>query len=470
MHFTSIAGCTYMGVQYEEGEQIQPNCSTRCTCQLGQFECQAKSCSSETNATCSCNGDPHCRTFDYLYYDFQGDCEYVLTEPCDTSEFRVIVRNGKCSPRPDVSCTENVTVLVPNDTITMIELGRRNGGTVTINRKLQPNNGDGIIMQSSRVTVRRSGGHPLVLLPKYGVRIFWNGARRVKVTVSQLWQNKLCGLCGDYNGNKNDDFKMPNGILAPNATAFGDSWQYNETSLVCNRTLDPPDNCTDHIMMKAKSVCAIMNQTSCNNIDPNEYIKNCIFDYCYGNETDKNMTMCESFTAFADDCSNNNPEYDPPPTLLDRCKYIIYIYTCICQYTYVDECKIVKRTTFLTGNPCTGGKIYRHCGPVCPQTCTSSTACNSSGCAEGCFCPDGQVENSDGLCRNCTSKLYKHTYVFLNFSSIATFQNTEEALKNVLCTRILQSSYNCILALAQTYAAATYVFSRLLHKEWCSFL
>ena len=133
-------------------------------------------------------------------------------------------------------------------------------------------------------------------------------------------------------------------------------------------------------------------------------------------------------------------------------------------------CKIVKRTNFLTGNPCTGGKIYRHCGPVCPQTCTSSTACNSSGCAEGCFCPDGQVENSDGLCRNCTSKLYKHTYVFLNFSSIATFQNTEEALKNVLCTRILQSSYNCILALAQTYAAATYVFSRLLHKEWCSFL
>ena len=321
-----------MGIQYKEGEQIQPNCSSRCTCQQGQFKCQPQSC-----ATCSCNGDPHCRTFDYRYYDFQGDCEYVLTEPCDTSEFRVIVRNGKCSPRPDVSCTEKVTVLVPNDNITMIELGRGNGGTVTINGYPLSNNGDGIINQSSRVTVVRSGGHPQVLLPKYGVTIFWNGARRVKVTVSQMWQNKLCGLCGDYNGNKNDDFKMPNGVLAPNATAFGDSWQYNKTSLNCSAAPDPPDNCTDDIMMQAIYVCTIMNQTSCNNIDPNEYIKNCIFDYCYGNETerDENITMCESYTAFADDCSNNNPEDDPPPTLPDHCKYIKYIilYTCICPYT-----------------------------------------------------------------------------------------------------------------------------------------
>ena len=326
MHFTSIAGCTYMGVQYEEGEQMQPNCSTRCTCQQGQFECQPQSCSPETEATCSCNGDPHCRTFDYRYYDFQGDCEYVLTEPCDTSEFRVIVRNSKCSPRPDVSCTEKVTVLVPNDNVTMIELGRGNGGTVTINGYPLSNNGDGIIIQSSRVMVVRSGGHPHVLLPTYGVRIFWNGARRVKVTVSQLWQNKLCGLCGDYNGNKNDDFKMPNGNLAPNATAFGDSWQYNEMSLFCNPTPDPPDNCTDDIKVKAAAACAIMNQTSCNpTIDPKEYINNCIFDYCFGNETERDINMCDSFTAFVDDCSNNNPEDDPPTTPPNSCKYLMHV-------------------------------------------------------------------------------------------------------------------------------------------------
>ena len=239
------------------------------------------------------------------------------------------MRNGKCSPRPDVSCTEKVTVLVPNDNI-VIELGRR--GTVTINEVLQPNNGDGIIMQLSRVTVVRSGGHPHVLLPTYGVRIFWNGARHVKVTASQMWQNKLCGLCGDYNGNKNDDFKMPNGILAPNATAFGDSWQYNETSLVCNPTPDAPDNCTDDIRMEAEAACAIMNQTSCNpNIDPNQYIKNCIFDYCFVNETERDEFMCESFTAFADDCTNNNPTDDPPPTLPDHCKCLICVMIVTCH-------------------------------------------------------------------------------------------------------------------------------------------
>ena len=237
IYFTSTTACTYMGAQYQDGEQIEPNCSTRCTCQQGQFQCQPQDCSE--SATCCANGDPHYRTFDYRYYSFQGDCEYVLTEPYDTSEFSVIVRNGKCSTRnPDVTCTERVTVLVPNDNI-RIELGRRNGGTVTINGMLQHNSGDGIIMQSSRVTVQRSGGHPHVLFPTYGVRIFWNGGRHVKVTVSRMWEDRLCGLCGNFNDDKNDDFKMPNGSLAMTETAFSDSWQFNESSLVCNPTPPP---------------------------------------------------------------------------------------------------------------------------------------------------------------------------------------------------------------------------------------
>ena len=65
---------------------------------------------------------------------------------------------------------------------------------------------------------------------------------------------------------------------------------------------------------------------------------------------------------------------------------------------------------FLTGNQCPPGKEFQQCGPLCPHTCDSSSACNSSGCAEGCFCPDGQVENSDGLCidpSNCPSKKFE---------------------------------------------------------------
>ena len=52
--------------------------------------------------------------------------------------------------------------------------------------------------------------------------------------------------------------------------------------------------------------------------------------------------------------------------------------------------------------------IYQQCGALCPQVCNGPTVCNG-GCAEGCFCPDGQVLNSDGQCileRTCGGKVH----------------------------------------------------------------
>ena len=216
-------------------------------------------------------------------------------------------------------------MLVPNDDIT-VELGRGMGGTVTINGILQPNNGDEIIMQSSRVTVLRSGGHPHVVLPMYGVMIFWNGARRVKVTVSRMWENKLCGLCGNFNYDMNDDFLMPNGSLALTETAFGDSWLYDDSSPDCKvRTIDPPplENCTGNIRMEAEARCNLINQIPCSNplIDPAQYIESCIYDYCFGNETVRDETTCEALFTYIDDCSGGSGV--PPPRTPDSCRKCI---------------------------------------------------------------------------------------------------------------------------------------------------
>ena len=41
--------------------------------------------------------------------------------------------------------------------------------------------------------------------------------------------------------------------------------------------------------------------------------------------------------------------------------------------------------------------VYQQCGTLCPQVCHGPTVC-TGGCAEGCFCPDGQVVNNQGQC------------------------------------------------------------------------
>ena len=183
----SNAVCSYMGVQYNEGDYITPNCSSRCVCRDRYFICEPQLCITD-GATCQAYGDLHYRTFDSRYFHFQGTCEYILTQSCSTANFSVIVTNS--AHNQYVSCTDTVRVLVPNENLDIF-LQRR--GLVKINGITQANNGDGILLVSGEVKVTRVGERLHVLLNTQGVKVLWDGSYHVGITVSTAWRGNLCG-------------------------------------------------------------------------------------------------------------------------------------------------------------------------------------------------------------------------------------------------------------------------------------
>ena len=263
-----------------------------------------------SRAICYASGDPHYKTFDQHKYDFQGNCEYILTKPCDSDNFSVIVRNKQCNTY--VTCTEQVTVLIPSEDLVIVlgrgNRGTRNRGIVLINDYKPPNNNDGIILQSTEVQLVRAGGQLHVILTNYDVNIFWDGRHRVEVKVSNKWQGKLCGLCGDYNLDRTDDFRTPDGELANTANSFGNSWLYNDStsSMDCDGLPNPP-KCPKSDENKAKDKCKILKGKefkACHDkVDPDDYIADCEYDYCLCKEEDREECYCDSLATYAAACA-----------------------------------------------------------------------------------------------------------------------------------------------------------------------
>jgi len=297
--FVCYLACVHNGVFVLDGQLIQLNCSTKCTCQNRELICEPQSCLID-GPTCVISGDPHYQTFDLRYFDFQGDCEYTVSRPCGSNEFDISVRNEAHNEK--VSCPDQVTVRGGGLTIL---LGRGFGGTVTIDGVLQPNTGDGIIAQNDEARILRTGGHPNIIFPTHGVRVFFDGLYRVEITVSSKWQGQLCGLCGNYNGNPADDNQSPAGVALVDSNALGNSWLVGDPT-GCNT---PPIRslCDGTIRTAGITMCSTMQDqffSACNPaVDPIPFMRNCIIDVCGCNADDRKECYCESLATYAAACA-----------------------------------------------------------------------------------------------------------------------------------------------------------------------
>ena len=299
----------YNGIRYQNGDIIQPNCTTRCACEGNDFNCEYQDCTLD-GSTCTIYGDPHYIQYDARRkFDFMGTCEYVLSQPCVGNDFIIVGVNTPVNRNPHASELQSVRVIVPGNVEIQLTRNRATGGQIFIDGVMQANNGDGPVYNSNGVEVSRTGGLPFVLLSmRFPVGILWDGRRRVRITVSDRWQGLLCGLCGNDNGDRSDDFMLPDGSMTNSINTFGSSWEYAKNPPDCG-VLDPPSSCPADIMQEAQTRCGVLRSgifAACNgDVDPTDTIDSCIFDFCNCAAEDREECYCDAISSYPTQCAED---------------------------------------------------------------------------------------------------------------------------------------------------------------------
>nr|XP_006122266.3 IgGFc-binding protein-like [Pelodiscus sinensis] len=372
-------GCEFQGRLFAPGEQFwgDSTCTRRCVCdpRSRQASCEAAGCRAaeqcrvRSYASCTASGDPHYTSFDGLRFDFQGSCQYQLAGRCQGQEeledFQVLVQNDNRGLQA-VSFTRAMEVRVYGVNITV---SRDHPGKVLMNGVLLnlPYSTD-----DGRISMYRRGQEATIWTDFHLTAAFdWQS--RVTLTAPSTYAGALCGLCGNFNGDRRDEQTMRDGRVAPNATAFGQSWRVAET-LGCVEPEKPECSnlaAVQRHQRRIRTECGMILDTAgpfrdCHHkVPPEDYFQDCIYDYCFFKG--QQAIVCQTLTSYAAACQAAGVMTEP------------------------------WRTDSFCGLTCPRNSHYELCGNGCPATCHGLSApdgCDAP-CAEGCFCDAGFILSGD---------------------------------------------------------------------------
>uniref|UniRef100_K7FKI2 Fc fragment of IgG binding protein n=1 Tax=Pelodiscus sinensis TaxID=13735 RepID=K7FKI2_PELSI len=377
-------GCVHHGRYYRRGEEFYPSasCQERCRCQdNGAVECQEASCRASEQCRvengvlgchangcgkCIASGDPHYLTFDGRAFDFQGTCTYSLARVCSSdtglANFSVVVENES-----QVSVTRTVSVSVHGYTVTM-ERGRKWKVTVDGEFYTLP-----LATDDGKLWINQEGNN-IIVQSASGPKVLYDTSYYVLVSVPSSYQGHVCGLCGNFNGDKNDDFLLPSGKSAQNADEFGAAWKVPVEGVTCSHGCGdrcPICDAAKMVPYQAESSCGLIKAPAgpfkdCHSlVSPAEYFSHCLYDMCAANGARE--ILCQSLQAYVAACQAAGGTVRAWRT------------ASFCPFT------------------CPANSHYELCTRSCDFTCAGlfSPAQCTAKCFEGCQCNAGYAFNGE---------------------------------------------------------------------------
>ncbi|XP_016416622.1 IgGFc-binding protein [Sinocyclocheilus rhinocerous] len=387
-------GCTYKGRYYlpEQTFWGEKQCTEKCVCnpQTGNVECTPTKCKNSlvcgtqngvkdcyplSYSTCQGAGDPHYRTFDGKTFDFQGTCTYYLSKLLNTAEpslipFEVLVKNENRGRNMAVSFTKTVSLTVYGYTIVLSKESPRKVKVNDLYVKLP------FELEDGRLSIFYSGYFG-VIKTDFGLTLKFNWESHVELILPSTYSGEVGGLCGNWNGNANDDLLNPNNTLVSNPTIFGTSWKVKDDpgcSDGCQGKACPKCDATERNQVTFTKPCSKITDKQgpfkgCHvKVNPNQFYEDCVYDMCmYGGHS---SALCSALTAYTAACQEALGQVE------------------------------AWRTDSFCPTTCKANSHYEVCATGCPQTCRGLTEpknCKGTPCVEGCTCDKGFIL-SDGDC------------------------------------------------------------------------
>uniref|UniRef100_A0A8C4TAB5 Mucin-5AC n=1 Tax=Erpetoichthys calabaricus TaxID=27687 RepID=A0A8C4TAB5_ERPCA len=282
--------CTHNGEIYKPGDKIKADCNT-CTCKNRKWDCTTAQC----QATCAIYGDGHYITFDGKRFTFSGNCEYTLTQDfCSNNPgngtFRVITENIPCGTT-GTTCSKTIKFYLGNN-----ELILTDGHYEVIQRV----SGAEIPYKIYKM------GIYLVIEGSDGVIIMWDKKTSIFIKLSPKFKGHVCGLCGNYDGNANNDFTTRSQSVVVNALELGNSWKVSSS---CPDAKGHKDPCLSNPYRQswAQKQCSIIKsqvfKTCHPQVDPSPYYDACVKDSCACDTGGDCECFCTAVASYAEACN-----------------------------------------------------------------------------------------------------------------------------------------------------------------------
>uniref|UniRef100_A0A671TTV8 VWFD domain-containing protein n=1 Tax=Sparus aurata TaxID=8175 RepID=A0A671TTV8_SPAAU len=319
----SACGCSYQGRYLQSDEQFWDGeeCHSLCSCNgsTGAVHCIPHFCGPQESCRvvngelgchpkphgmCSASGDPHYTTFDGKAYDFQGTCRYVLAKLCSTTDglhqFSVEDEYNPEKHLIDIKQIQNYDY--PSNVV--FPMLKVNGIT-----KHLP-----IHLNGSHVYIHNRG-YQTTVVADFGLEVKYDGWRAtISVPSSYRYLGKTCGLCGNFNGNQNDDFQTPSGMAVSTPDEFGTSWKVAGNYTCSDGCGSSCPQCTNELPARAQ--CEVIQAADgpfsfCHEqVDPAPYFNDCVFDVCVSENRGKDL-LCRDIQAYVSACQSANVQIYP---------------------------------------------------------------------------------------------------------------------------------------------------------------